>query len=191
MPIFNNDLTFIHIPKCGGTSIESFLVSLGWKMSLFTATGSVFINGHTPQHCTYRELTELNLIGERVFTVVRPDLDRCVSEYFYIQRHRPDLKRLFDSFDGFLDLFLDGRNTLLFDYHNLPAREFIIDRDGKIDPSIEVIDFYDVDRIESFLQVRGLTAFHEMRSDRTPGFTPNQEQQERIRQYFSKYDHQP
>ena len=191
MPIFNNDLTFIHIPKCGGTSIEAFLLSLGWKMSLFTSTGSIFINGHTPQHCTYRELAELNLIGERVFTVVRPDLDRCVSAYFYIQRHRPDLNRLFDSFDGYLDLFLDSRNALLFDYHNLPAREFIMDRDGNIDPSIEVIDFFDIPRIESFLHVKGLAAFHEMRSDRTSEFMISKAQEERILQYFKEYDHKP
>ena len=191
MPIFNNNLTFIHIPKCGGTSIEVFLQSLGWKMSLFTATESVFINGHTPQHCTYRELAELNLVGDRVFTVVRSDLDRCVSEYFYIKRHRPNVKRLFDSFDGFLDLFLDKRNTLLFDYHNVPTREFIINRQGNIEPSIEIIDFFDIARIESFLDVKGLTAFHEMRSARTLAFSLSKKQEQRIQKYFNDYDHQP
>jgi hypothetical protein len=191
MPIFNNEVTFIHIPKCGGTSIEAFLLSLGWKMSLFNSTGSILINGHTPQHCTYRELTELNLVGERVFTVIRPDLDRCISEYFYIQRVRPDVKRLFNDFEEFLDLFLDRRNTLLFDHHNLPAREFIINGRGEIEPSIEVINFFDVAHIESFLQVKGLSAFHEMRSERTPAFRLSEEHKQRIQQYFSDHDHQP
>ena len=45
MPIFNNEITFIHIPKSGGTTIERFLQSKGYKMSLFTSTGSIFING--------------------------------------------------------------------------------------------------------------------------------------------------
>lgn len=189
MPIFNDEITFIHIPKCGGTSVEALLQSLGWKMSLFTATGSVFINGHTPQHCTYRELEELNLVTKRVFTIVRPDVDRCISEYFHIQRHRPDLKGLFNGFDQFLDLFLDKRNKLLFDHHNLPVREFILNKQGDIEPSIEIIDFYNVQRIESFLGVKGLTEFHVMRSERPAGFQLSILQQERIIDYFNRYDH--
>ena len=189
MPIFNQDITFIHIPKCGGTSIEAFLQSLGWKMSLFTSTGSVFINGHTPQHCTYRELDELNMLTDRVFTVIRSDVDRCISEYFYIQCHRPDLQALFKGFDQFLDLYLDKRNVLLFDHHNLPVREYIINKQGEIASSIEIIDFFDVARIESFLGVTGLSEFHVMRSDRPSGFHLSMIQQERIIDYFNRYDH--
>jgi hypothetical protein len=91
MPIFNNEITFIHIPKCGGTSIEKFLQHNGYKMKLFTSTGSIFINGHTPQHCTFKELEELNLLTDKVFTIIRPEIDRVVSEYFYIKNNRPDL----------------------------------------------------------------------------------------------------
>lgn len=188
MPIFNDDITFIHIPKCGGTSIETFLQALGWKMSLFTSTGSVFINGHTPQHATYRELVELNLVTGRIFTVVRPDVDRCVSEYFYIHEHRPDLKTLFEGFDSFLDVFLDRRNALVFDYHNLPAREFLVNKSGRLEPSIEIINFFDIDRIESFLGVKGLRHFHVMKSVREPGFKLSEEQVQRISAYFSDHD---
>lgn len=189
MPIFNNDITFIHIPKCGGTSVEAFVQSLDWKMSLFTDTGSVFINGHTPQHCTYRELEELNLVTKRVFAIVRSDVDRCISEYFYIQRHRPDLNALFNGFDQFLNVFLDKRNTLLFDNHNLPVREYIINKHGDIEPSIEIINFFDVARIESFIGVSGLSDFHAMQSDRPSGFHLSLPQQERIIDYFNRYDH--
>ena len=189
MPIFNDDITFIHIPKCGGTTIEAFLQSLGWKMSLFTSTGSVFINGHTPQHCTYRELVELNLVTNRVFTIVRSDVDRCVSEYFYIQQYRPDLNALFNGFDQFLNVFLDKRNTLLFDLHNLPVREFILNKQGDIESSIEIIDFFDVARIESFLGVSGMSDFHLMRSDRPSEFHLSLLHQEQINDYFHHYDH--
>ena len=191
MPIFNDDITFIHIPKCGGSSIEAFLPSLGWKMSLYTNTSSVFINGHTPQHCTYRELVELNIVTKRVFAVVRPDVDRCVSEYFYAQKYRPDIVGLFDDFDSFLDLFLDRRHTQMFDQHNLPSREFLLNKQGEIEPTIEVIDFFDIPRIETFLGVTGLARFHELRSIRDPNFRLSTEQEQRIISYFRDYEHNP
>jgi hypothetical protein len=189
MPIFNNDVTFLHIPKSGGSSVEAFLQSLGWKMSLHNTTGSISINGHSPQHCTLRELEDLNLVTKRVFTIVRSEVDRCISEYFYISRYRHDLKKLFNGFDQFLDLFLDKRNTLLFDHHNLPVREFLLNKHGRIEPSVEIINFFDVARIESFLGVSGLSDFHELRSDKPSGFHLSLLQQERIIDYFNHYDH--
>jgi|688.fasta_scaffold259503_3 hypothetical protein len=106
MPIFNNEITFIHIPKSGGTSIEKFLQSKGYKMSLFTSTGSIFINNHTTQHCTYRELNELNLITDKVFTIVRNEVDRT--------NMRPDISSKFNNFDEFLDLFFNKDNSFEF-----------------------------------------------------------------------------
>jgi hypothetical protein len=161
MPIFNNEITFIHIPKCGGTSIEKFLQQNGYKMKLFTSTGSIFINGHTPQHCTFKELEELNLLTDKVFTIIRPEIDRVVSEYFYIKNNRPDLKILFNSFDEFLDLFLDEKNYILFDYHNVPNKEFLLNKDGIIDKKIKIFDFFDIESIEEYLGIFGLNKFHE------------------------------
>lgn len=162
MPIFNNELTFIHIPKSGGTTIERFLQNNGYKMSLFTSTGSIFINGHTPQHCTYRELNELSLITDKVFTIVRNEVDRTISEYKYVKNMRPDISSKFKSFDQFLDLFLNKENSLMFDFHNLSNKEFLIDESGKISDKIEVIDFFDIKKIESYLGLTGLSNFHEM-----------------------------
>lgn len=166
MPIFNNEITFIHIPKSGGTTIERFLQSKGYKMSLFTSTGSIFINGHTPQHCTYRELDELNLLTDKIFTIVRPEIDRVVSEYFYILEERHDLKELFKNFDEFLDLFLNKNNYLLFDNHNVPNKEFLINRYGKIDERIKIFDFFDVEVIENYLGLKGLSNIHENKSNK-------------------------
>ena len=162
MPIFNNEITFIHIPKSGGTSIEKFLQSKGYKMSLFTSTGSIFINNHTPQHCTYRELNELNLITDKVFTIVRNEVDRTISEYKYVKNMRPDISSKFNNFDEFLDLFFNKDNSLMFDFHNLSNKEFLIDETGYINNKIEVIDFFDVKKIEDYLGVNGLSNFHEM-----------------------------
>ena len=164
MPIFNNEITFIHIPKSGGTTIEKFLQSKGYKMSLFTSTGSIFINGHTPQHCTYRELNELNLLTDKMFTIVRPETERVLSEYFYILEKRPDLKKLFTDFDSFLELFLDEKNSLLFDNHNLSNNDFLINSDGLIDERIKIFDFFDIRGLEEYLGITGLNSIHEMKT---------------------------
>lgn len=162
MPIFNNEFTFIHIPKSGGTTIERFFQSKGYKMSLFNETGSIFINGHSPQHCTYRELAELNLLTDKIFTINRNEIDRCISEYRYILNARPDLAKLFNTFDEFLDLFLDRKNALVFDNHNLSNREFLIDMEGKINKKIKIFDFFNVKKIEKYLGLSGLSNFHEL-----------------------------
>ena len=164
MPIFNNEITFIHIPKCGGTSIEKFLQQNGYKMKLFTSTGSIFINGHTPQHCTFKELEELNLLTDKVFTIIRPEIDRVVSEYFYIKNNRPNLKILFNSFDEFLDLFLDEKNYILFDYHNVSNKEFLLNKKGVVDEKIKIFDFFDIESIENYLGIKGLGNFHEFKT---------------------------
>lgn len=163
MPIFNNEITFIHIPKSGGTSVERFMEKKGFKMSLFTSTGSVYINGHSPQHCTFRELTELNLLTDKIFTIIRDEKERVLSEYFYILSYRPDLRKIINSFDDFLDLFLDKENALLFDNHNLSNHEFLINHEGNIDPRITIFSFFDYRKIEDFLGIKGLNEYHEMK----------------------------
>lgn len=164
MPIFNNEITFIHIPKSGGTSIEKFILSNGLKMSLFTDNGSIFINGHTPQHCTFMELESLNLLTGKIFTVIRPEVDRVISEYLYIKKYRADLNRLFNNFDEFLNIFLNKKNNLLFDNHNLSNKEFLINKNGHIDDRIIMIDFFDTEKIENLLGLTGLHNFNEFRT---------------------------
>jgi hypothetical protein len=186
MPIFNNKITFIHIPKCGGTSIEKFLVDKGYNMSIFNSTGSIFINGHTPQHCTYKELKELNLVTNKIFTIIRPEIERVVSEYFYILEWRPEVRELFNGFDEFLNLFLNEENCLLFDNHNKKCKDFIIDENGIIDERIEIFNFFEIEKIENFLGIKGLEKYHYFKTDKD-NFIINEEQIERIK-YFYKDD---
>ncbi len=185
MPIFDNEITFIHIPKCGGSSIEYFLQDNGYKIKLFSLTGSVFINGHTPQHCTFRELDELGLLTEKIFTVVRPEVDRVVSEFFYIQSYRPDLNKLFKTFDDFLEIFLNKNNYSLFDYHNVPNKEFLINKDGFIDSNIKIFDFLDIGAIERYLGISGLSGIHELKSKRN-NFLIRDQQIKKIKKFYGK-----
>lgn len=184
MPIFNREFTFIHIPKCGGTTIEKFLTHNGYNMSLFTSTGSIFINGHTPQHCTYRELDELNLLTDKIFTIIRPEIDRVVSEYKYLKNKRHDIYCKFNGFDEFLDYFLNKNNTLMFDFHNLSNNEFLIDKNGIVNKKIELINFFDTEKIENYLGLTGLCDFHEMVFVDEDEFKISDLQAKRINNYY-------
>lgn len=166
MPIFNNEFTFIHIPKCGGTTIEKFMVNNGCKMSMLAFLNGTKINNHSPQHCTYRELEELNLLTDKIFTIVRSEIDRVVSEYFYILQHRKDLNNLFEGFDEFLELFLDKKNYSLFDYHNLSNNEFLINNNGVIDSKIKIFNFFEIEKIENYLGLNGLKNYHEYKTQK-------------------------
>jgi hypothetical protein len=183
MPIFDNKITFIHIPKCGGTSIEKFLLDNGYSISLFSPEGSIFINGHTPQHCTYKELKELNLLTDKIFTVIRPEIERVVSEYFYVLEWRPEVKKLFNGFDEFLDLFLDEKNYLLFDNHNKECKKFITDENGYIDKRIKVFNFFDIEGIENFLGIKGLDEYHHLKTDKK-NFSLSDRQIQRIKDFY-------
>ncbi len=186
MPLFvRSKLLFIHIPKTGGTSIEKLLEERGEAMSMFTSTGSIFINGHTPQHCTFRELQDLNMVTDevRIFTVVRNPVDRTISEYFYLKRHRPDIDELYRGFDGFLDLFLNSRNNAFFDNHNLSNVEYLIDHAGLISDRVTIFNYFDVRGIEAFIGCEGLGRLNYYKTERA-SFQPDDRQLKRIRKYF-------
>lgn len=183
MPIFDNKFTFIHIPKSGGTSIESFLESNGCHVSLLRKNGTILINGHTPQHCTFRELQELGLLTEEVFAIKRNEIDRTVSEYFWCKKNRQDINYLFDTFDEFLELFLNKDNYQLFDYHNLSNKEFLINSDGIIDSSIKIFDFFDYKKIEQYLGFPGLKHYHENQTQSEKFFLEDY-QIEKIKKFY-------
>jgi hypothetical protein len=185
MPIFDNEITFIHIPKCGGTSVEKFFENQNSKVRFTSKTGYTLINNHTPQHCTFRELEHLGVLTDKIFTIVRPHIDRTISEYFYIKQQRPDIAMRYNSFDGFLDLFLNHDNTILFDNHNLSNSEFLINHKGVIDDKVKIFKFYDTSSIEQFLNVNGLNKIHEFKSNYDEkNFNLETYQKEKILNFF-------
>lgn len=185
MPIFDNKITFIHIPKCAGTSIEKFFLNSNSKISFLSKTGHRLINGHTPQHCTFRELKNLGVLTDKIFTVVRPHIDRTISEYFFVKQKRPDIFKQFSSFDGFLDLFLNHNNTILFDNHNLSNSDFLIDDNGFVHNNIKIFKFYDIKGIENFLNIKGLDKIHEFNfNNEKEKFLLETYQKERILNFF-------
>ena len=89
---------FIHIPKCGGSSIRNFVFDgkkLDWREPNYEK-----LYGWCPkrkihlQHATSKQLLESDLISETdwndyfKFTIVRNPWDRSYSDYLWIQKDR-------------------------------------------------------------------------------------------------------
>jgi hypothetical protein len=141
---FNHRLLFIHIPKCGGDTVNLKLSSLGDAPLLFVDDGSVMINRHTPQHMTYQELIKAGWSFNnnfRVASLVRHPVDRVLSEFRYLHLKRPDLVSQFaPNPSAFLDNFLSNTPEICarFDNHNLGLLEFLADQDGCVDERIYI-----------------------------------------------------
>lgn len=122
MPIFiKHKKVFIHIPKTAGSSIEKQF-ELNNDKRIFHSE-SVYINGHSPQHSTFKELLNWRLIPNdfQVFAVIRHPYERFVSEYNY--RNTKNNPENLDSFcNRLLGLF---RNEYDWDNHHLSSSDFI------------------------------------------------------------------
>lgn len=153
MPLFlKHKVLFIHIPKCGGTTFASRLEAAGDPPFMQVVDGSVMVNGHTPQHLTWRELVRMGWItppGFRVVALVRHPQDRVASAYRWVRVYRPDLARYTRSPRVFLKNFF-SRNPARFakfDQHNLGLLDFVCDAHGTIPPDIELWPLAQIDAL--------------------------------------------
>lgn len=129
MPIFRIDqrkIAYIHIPKTGGTSIETWLSSCG-EMSYYSTVVPTFLKC-SPQHFTlsYLQLLEPEMTTD-IFSIVRDPYDRAESEYFYRTKNQnPKLRPKFSIwFLKHLDIV--KRNPHHFDNHFMPQAYFVED----------------------------------------------------------------
>jgi glycosyltransferase involved in cell wall biosynthesis len=125
MPLFSKDgkeLLFIHIPKCGGTSLEKiFRPEL--KMSLYHEGPGELRCSPQHFHASYLE----SLFDYRIppsIAVVRNPFDRLVSEFMY-QRQQGLIENI--EFDQFVNNSLGEywQNNYVHDNHIRPQVEFI------------------------------------------------------------------
>ena len=144
MPLFlQHKVLFIHIPKCGGDTFSSRLAAAGDAPFLHVPDGAVMVNGHTPQHLTWRELTQMGWKtppGFRVVTLVRHPVDRVVSAYRYAKHFRSELRPYTWTPGEFLAHFFTSDPDVFrqFDQHNVPMQAFLHDAAGQVDPAIEI-----------------------------------------------------
>jgi hypothetical protein len=142
MPIFERQgmrLLFIHIPKCGGSSIETAFKQMGFTMQWFAGKGP-FQWGCPPQHY-HAELIQRRLAADGidrldgVFAVVRNPIDRMVSEYNFrmqnllrlAERQGKAAPRL-PGLDGFIATAAAKwrADPLALDNHMRPQHEFLL-----------------------------------------------------------------
>ena len=109
MPICHkNRFIFIHIPRCAGTSIESY-----FRLQRLKNLYGVINSGEqsiTLQHLTPLDLRQSGLVDDDTlqtyfkFTIIRDPFDRLASDYFWQQRH--DVHQLFAgiSFPEYLQI---------------------------------------------------------------------------------------
>lgn len=120
MPV-SGDLVFVHVPKCGGTSITTMM---GLDASVTDHDHLTGWCGELPlQHLTAREMRERIGGSGRWFSVVRSPHDRLMSEFSYRTR-----QGVFPYAEGLptLDEFVDGVVTGLYQHRHLtPQVEFV------------------------------------------------------------------
>lgn len=153
-------LLFIHIPKTGGTSIESFLNKF-CRQELFTVTplhadkpqiresivskNSVLPNEFKKisyQHQTYstiykyRTKFNINFDGIMLFAVVRNPYHRALSDLFFFGLIDNNSNK--DAIFKALQLFTQSEPSR-YDNHNIPQYKFVCDENDNILPSIKIL----------------------------------------------------
>lgn len=144
MPFVDNIKTvFIHVPKTGGSSVEVALAKFGKLQfrSAFRKDRTKY--GHSPQHCTLKELSAEfpnRLKNFKIIAIYRDPIDRCISDYNYEIGH---LCHDYTSFDDFLDQYLSLSEEALdkFDNHQLPTKKYIEDANGNVSDKVVVFKY--------------------------------------------------
>ena len=152
MPYFKNDdinVLFIHIPKTGGSSIESYF-SLKFNIPLNNQSLYDFINTEhllnkniviksSLQHVTYRQIIKYSEIFNidfdniKIITAVRNPYERLVSDLFFFKLIgvNSTKEEVFDILNKYLVSDLDN--------HNMPQYEFITNDKGEIIQNIHIL----------------------------------------------------
>jgi len=145
MPVFSKNgkhYLFVHIPKCGGTTIEVLFKKSCYTIN-YLATKADGVWGElnsmrwcSPQHMHAEILNALFDVSkfEKVFTVVRNPLDRFKSEYAMRNRMRTSVCA--DDVSEWVNMAFTkyAHNPCVFDNHLRPQHEFVL-------PGCDVLTF--------------------------------------------------
>lgn len=158
MPYFHNEdinLLFIHIPKTGGTSVQTYLSRkfeiemnhksmYGWNHP--DADHQILFGDdsqeYSMQHLSYRRIVKLeHLFGLdvkdsklTVFAVLRNPYDRIISDiFFFVELGIHELSTS-KEVEMAIEFYLSSPNN--FDNHRMTQYDMLKDEDGNIPPNI-------------------------------------------------------
>jgi len=140
---------FIHIPKCGGTSVElALLKNEGIDLKNYEKDDLDFLNeeqkqkfrigydykGITTQH---RKIDEYKSDNEKkyfTFTFVRNPWERLVSEFFYIKKNKGCKCENFNMrYQSFKEFIINGGMQCAWNAHNSQQIDFVLNSNkGKL-----------------------------------------------------------
>ena len=149
MPYFRkNDINilFIHIPKTGGSSIETYFsqkydIPLNYKSLCYyyPIQRKLKINSSL-QHITYKSMykykkeLKIKFNNIKIITIVRNPYERIISDLFYL--HKIDIKTEQDEVFTIIQNYLTHK---YLDNHNVPQYKFIIDKNKNIIPDLHIL----------------------------------------------------
>ncbi len=161
MPVsYEEQFVFFHIPRCGGTSIDSYYkFHQGNPLFGLRRRGNEVL---TLQHLTYDEIKKERILTDETlqsffkFTVVRDPFRRLISDYFWQKHHD-----IHDEFRGMrFSEFLDFAEKVINDNlyfkkihydHFRPMKEYCYTDDELVVEEILVLDRIekDIERIHN------------------------------------------
>ena len=180
MPVsYQHKLIYIHIPKCGGTTIESILKinsTEGFFSYYKTIDTGIIVEKNkfcnlvdynncinkTPQHFTYRELKRVlpKVVFEKYnkFAIVRNPYSRLVSDYYFIKNYLKLKDYTFEQLVNQLALVQEERVDK-FDGHLEPQYTYLVDDDNII-KNVKIFYYEEIGKCFEFL--KGVINFTEI-----------------------------
>jgi hypothetical protein len=158
MPYFRNneiDLLFLHIPKTGGKTIETYFsrkynITLN-NDSLFNnhqrrsiewfATKNVNITTN-PQHMTYKNIykykkeLDIDVDNIKILTAVRNPYERIISDLFWLKKMNINTTK--EETYHLIKSHINTKPNLL-DNHNLPQYHFLINDNNELIQNVDIV----------------------------------------------------
>ena len=153
MPYFKNDyinILFIHIPKTGGMSLESYFSS---KYNIQLNNESLYslidekiksdnnmMITSTLQHIIYNQMVKYNNIFNidfnniKIITIVRNPYERIISDLFFYSKIDVNTSK-----NEVYDLIKQYVFSTDYDNHNIPQYMFITDDNKELIPDINIL----------------------------------------------------
>ena len=142
---------FLHIPKCGGSSIEKFFIDNNFYVNLLDKkfeNREIKWSKNSPQHLISRDLKtiiDLNMI-DYSFTVIRHPIERFKSAFLFNKNVNKIMIKLdINDFVNHYEKKFMGLYS--YDNHFIPANKFIEGFDRKL----EIYRLEELSKLESKL----------------------------------------